>query len=749
MTAPIVLVVEDNTITREAMRRCLEAAHLCVVEAPDGTTALAQAEAVQPALIMQDMHLPDMDGFELLERLRKLPGIARIPIVAITGDLPERGSSTAQFTDVLLKPIETARLLRVIKVLLLGEPAETGPTGVHRRALLAEDDPVQRKVLRLYLRQWGFEVTEAANGAEALRLAVASPPDVVVSDLLMPELDGLSLCLALRREAALATVPIILVSSHHIDEVDHSIAAHSGASAVVSRSHDMAELHEALNTTVRITASGSTPPPLRHRSTRENVSHLVAQLKREADVREQLVDSRAAVSALLPFFESFADLRTHRDGARADVDRTIDELLAGYLDASGAALGCAFLDTPPAGLILRSYLGYREPIAADLPSFFGRLDLLERALDRGTALEVPSPELGGDDIDRFLRRADVASMILVPLALRGERLGVLALGSQRASRPAERLRVAEAARGPIAQALALARNVAELVRSRQAFRGIVDSTSDGIVVTDDAGKITYANPAALTSFGYSADALVGRAIAEILPFLGSTTETRTGAGLRSDGVEFPTAITVTAFEDAPGHFLRAHMVRDLSLRETLDQLAVLANRDGLTGLFNRRRFDEHVSARVDEAIRYNFSGALVMLDLDGFKAINDAHGHQAGDAILKTVAEALRSGTRASDFVARLGGDEFALELPHILQEDAVGVVSKLLQAVRTPVEWHGQLLRVGMSAGIAMYPRDGGTFSHLLRAADAALYRSKHAGRNRITTAPPLGRPMRPETAR
>jgi diguanylate cyclase (GGDEF)-like protein/PAS domain S-box-containing protein len=510
----------------------------------------------------------------------------------------------------------------------------------------------------------------------------------------------------------------------------------------------MAELEAALSATVRSVASGSTPPPVRSRSTREDVSHLVGQLKRQAEAREELVDSRAAVSALLPFFERFADLGSHRDVERPDVDKTIDELLAGYLDASGAALGCAFLHTP-SGLVLRSYLGYRGASAAELPSFFGRPDLLDRALARGTALELPSPDLEGDDIDGFLRRAEVSSMILVPLALHGERLGVLALGSHRASKPGERLRVAEAARGPIAQALALSRSVAELVRSRQAFRGIVDSTSDGIVVADACETITYANPAALAIFGHARDTLIGRAIAEILPFLNGATEARTGAGVRRDGSQFPSAITVTRFEDSPGHVLCAYVVRDLSLRETLDQLAVLANRDGLTGLFNRRRFDEHVTTRLDEALRYAFSGALVMLDLDGFKGINDRHGHQAGDAVLKAVADVLRAGTRASDFVARVGGDEFALELPHIQMDDAVIVAGKLVHAVRGPIEWHGHTLRVGMSAGIAVYPQDGGTLEHIMKAADTALYRSKTAGRNRVTTAPPMGRVARPGSAR
>lgn len=734
MTAPTVMVVEDNAITRRTMRRYLEAESLRVVEAPDGQTALARAATACPAVIIQDLHLPDMDGFTLLERLRAIPEVARIPIIAVTGHFPDREHDprTPLFNEVLLKPVESSRVVRVLKALLLGraEPARPG----RRRALLAEDDTVQRKLLKLHLGHWGFDVTDVTNGADALRLALASPPDVVVSDLLMPEMDGLSLCLALRREPSLASVPTVLVSSHHIDEIDRSVAVHSGAVAVVPRTHDMAELEKVLGElTHRNSAAGTRP--MRNRSTRENVDRLVGQIKREADVRDELFQSQAAVAALLPFFERFSDLGMQDHVERSDVDKTIELLLAGYLDAAGAALGCAFVATP-SGLVLRSQLGYHGAATAELPAFFGRLDLLERALDHGTALELPSRHAQGPDIDAFLQRARASSMILVPLALRGERLGVLSLDSPRRSHVAEPLRVAEAVRGPIAQALALSRSVAELVTSRQAFRGIVDSTSDGIVVADASGRVTYANPAALEIFGYAEGELAGHAIRGIMPFLDGAPDSRNGTALRKDGATFPSAITVTVYEDAPGHVLHAYLVRDLSLRATLDQLAALANRDGLTELFNRRRFDEHVASRIAEAIRYKFSGAIVLLDLDGFKRINDSHGHPAGDAVLKAVAGILRAGTRTSDFVARLGGDEFAIELPHIHLEDAVMVATKLVQAVRMPIDWGGTSLAVGMSAGVAMYPQDGKTLERVVHAADAALYRAKIAGKNRVCIA-------------
>jgi diguanylate cyclase (GGDEF)-like protein/PAS domain S-box-containing protein len=737
MTSALVMVVEDNAITRKTMRRTLEAEGLRVVEAPDGNTALAQAAAARPTLV-QDMNLPDLHGFELLERLRAIPRLAAIPILAVTGAPPERGegSGTAQFTDVLIKPVDPLRLVRVINALVQAQSADPVATERRLRAVVAEDDLVQRKLLRIHLGHWGFEVAEAANGSAALRIALAAPPDVVVSDLLMPEMDGLALCQAMRRTPALAAVPVVLVSSYHLDEIDCALAAKSGANAVVPRSAEMVELGDALRGLMRRGVSTAAQRWERDRSTRDDLSRLVDQVKREAGIRRALEDSHVAVSTLLPFFERFSELGSQSDAERIDVSKTAEELLAGYLDASGDALGCAFLVSPTAGLTLESQLGYRDPAATGLATFFGRRDLLERALRSGVAFQVPSSELAGDDIDAFLRRAGVTSMLLVPLVLRGKPFGVLALGSQRAARPPDALRVAEAVRGPIAQALALSRSVAELVISRQAFRGIVDSTSDSIVVTEASGQINYANPAALETFGCAAGELIGRPIGEILPFLEGSTDAGSGAGLRKDGRTFPAAATITAFEDSPGHMLRAYLIRDLSLRETLDQLAMLANRDGLTRLFNRRRFDEHLSTRLAEALRYKFCGALVMLDLDGFKAINDTHGHQAGDAVLVAVADVLVAGTRSSDFVARLGGDEFALELSHIHRDEVIAVATKLLRAVEAPIDWRGQALCIGMSAGIATYPQDGRALEHLVEAADAALYRSKRAGRRRVSVA-------------
>jgi len=411
MTPAAIMIVEDNAITRRTMRRHLETDGFFVLEAPDGKTALELAAERCPALILVDLHLPDIDGQVLLTRLRAMPCVRSSPIVAVTGLFPEQIRGATEFTDILTKPVEPGHLLRVIKSLLVPTSVEPASPRVRRRALVAEDDRVQRKVLRLHLGLWGFEVTEAANGAEALRLARASPPDVIVSDLLMPEIDGLSLCLAVRGDPTLASVPVVLVTSYHIDETDHTLVARSGAIAVVSRSHDMAELGEVLQ---RIAREEPVPAQqgTRQRSTRDDIHRLVGHMKREEGVLGALAENQAAVSSLLPFFERFSDLASH-----SDIDSTVDALLAGYLDASGAARGCAFLATPSGALTLRSQLGYRGPVASELPSFFGRLDLLERVLAQGTVLEVRSDDLAADDLAVLLGRAGVSYLMLVPLAI--------------------------------------------------------------------------------------------------------------------------------------------------------------------------------------------------------------------------------------------------------------------------------------------------------------------------------------------
>jgi two-component system cell cycle response regulator len=171
-------------------------------------------------------------------------------------------------------------------------------------------------------------------------------------------------------------------------------------------------------------------------------------------------------------------------------------------------------------------------------------------------------------------------------------------------------------------------------------------------------------------------------------------------------------------------------------------LESLALRDPLTGLANRRLLADRIAMALGHARRNAGAMAVVYLDLDGFKQINNTLGHGAGDALLKMVAGRLVATVREEDTVARLGGDEFLIALGDLSGiDDAARLAERAIAAVSQPYDLSGQLVRVTTSAGIALYPADGEDADTLINRADVALYDAKRAGKNayRISAAPAL----------
>jgi len=168
-------------------------------------------------------------------------------------------------------------------------------------------------------------------------------------------------------------------------------------------------------------------------------------------------------------------------------------------------------------------------------------------------------------------------------------------------------------------------------------------------------------------------------------------------------------------------------------RRAAEQLIYLAERDGLTGLYNRRRFAELLHEKLSEAERQGRQAALLLFDLDEFKSLNESFGHRAGDALLARVASELIAITRQNEIVARLGGDEFAVLLPAITDKaDARHLAERIVRTIsRIPFEFDGQRLGVTVSLGIACFPTDADNPDELVVAADLAMYQAKNAGRN------------------
>jgi len=174
--------------------------------------------------------------------------------------------------------------------------------------------------------------------------------------------------------------------------------------------------------------------------------------------------------------------------------------------------------------------------------------------------------------------------------------------------------------------------------------------------------------------------------------------------------------------------------RDVSERIRLEsELTHRAYHDGATGVANRTLFRDRLEQTVAIAARTGSSFAVLMLDLDGFKSVNDTLGHDAGDEFLIAVARRLEDTLRPGDTVARVGGDEFALLLDGAGEQEAVDVAARLLARVSEPVEVCGHQLSLGASAGVAVHPRDGRAADELVRRADVAMYAAKEGGRGRI----------------
>ena len=172
---------------------------------------------------------------------------------------------------------------------------------------------------------------------------------------------------------------------------------------------------------------------------------------------------------------------------------------------------------------------------------------------------------------------------------------------------------------------------------------------------------------------------------------------------------------------------------DISERRShAERIAYQANHDALTGLPNRSLLNDRVSQALAQARRTDQHVAILFLDLDGFKFVNDSYGHAFGDALLRTIAARLEVVVRESDTIARLGGDEFVILLPSLAHsEDAVHVASKVLDAFKVKISQDGRDLHLGASIGISVFPQDGDSCDLLLQHADLAMYRAKSNGRN------------------
>ncbi|WP_026280691.1 EAL domain-containing protein [Thioalkalivibrio sp. ALE9] len=283
------------------------------------------------------------------------------------------------------------------------------------------------------------------------------------------------------------------------------------------------------------------------------------------------------------------------------------------------------------------------------------------------------------------------------------------------------------------------------------YQQLVETAPDGVLVTDTEGRIVMANRNIERLFGYPRQQLIGQPVERLVPdrlrerhrthrqTQARTINRRTMGqvphlrGQRIDGTEFPVDISLNAFDDTEGRRITV-FIRDITDRQRREaRIQHQATHDSLTELPNRWLLHDRLTQGIAQAEHNDHPIAVMLLDLDNFKMINDTFGHDEGDQLLKAVAARLKGALDQEATIGRFGGDEFMILLTHVADEQAIArVAQRILGIFDTPFQTeHARNLVSSGSLGIAMFPRDAQDDRSLVRYADMAMYEAKHSGRN------------------
>jgi diguanylate cyclase (GGDEF)-like protein/PAS domain S-box-containing protein len=304
-------------------------------------------------------------------------------------------------------------------------------------------------------------------------------------------------------------------------------------------------------------------------------------------------------------------------------------------------------------------------------------------------------------------------------------------------------------------------DISDLIKASQATRSraqqmnaILETVDQAVITIDEFAIIKSANDIAENIFGYDRMDMVGKSVSMLMPEPHRSShdeylvrylttghakvidDTRELEAVRSDGTLFPIELAVAKVTESNGRNIFVGSIRDITVRKRQEErIRFLALNDPLTGLPNRASFNDKINEAVARAERSRSGVALMFIDLDKFKSINDTLGHEAGDLVLKTVGNRLKEVIRKTDMAARLGGDEFVLVLENVINKEDVTVIARsLLEKIPHPIAVDDTTCSVGVSIGISHFPTDAVSVAELLNMADKAMYKVKESGRNNFS---------------
>lgn len=546
--------------------------------------------------------------------------------------------------------------------------------------LYVEDEDEIREELAVFLRRRVAQVHLAANGQTGLDAFTQYRPDLVITDIRMPVMNGLEM--AERIRAMNPAIPIIITTA--FEETSYfKKAIDIGVDKYVTKPLNLDILAASLDKCARL-------------------------IRAEAALRE--VDERYRL--LFQLSHIAISVAARNDTA----DRPNLLLTDGHIVDCNAAF--------------TRLLGYEHP--DELQSFVFSDLLVPEWLDGVNRLIRDELLVRGftPECEVELRHRDGHAVpVIAQFILRRD------------------------ADGRARETWAVMRDMSEQRRAEQSLRlaaRVFESSGEAILITDPDNRILSVNRAFSRLTGYSQDEVIGqnprllKSERHDQAFYQKLWDCLLGTGhwqgeiwnRRKTGEVYPEWLSITVVRDPQGQVLNYIAIfSDISeIKAATREIEFLAHYDPLTQLANRRLLEQQVKQLIAVAARNKKQLALLFIDLDRFKVINDSLGHSAGDIILETVAQRLRATMREVDCLARLGGDEFVCVLHDVAEPPDAHVAARRLMAVLDePMQVAGHTLTVTCSIGISLYPTDGGDYETLLKNADAAMYSAKKAGRDRF----------------
>jgi len=570
------------------------------------------------------------------------------------------------------------------------------------KVLIVENNPTLVKLLSHFFESEGCDIRCAEDGLQAMLLLEDFIPDILFTDIIMPKISGDQLCRIIRTSPELKHVFIVIYSSialedeHHIFDLDADLYIVKGPSATIQK--HVRHVIDQLNSGKR----------------REHVLHGGEGLYSRTITKELLVSKQHNYAVFENLVEAVIEMDSTGRIVRAN--RAAQELLGSDLAGLAATR-------------LTDYLALAGPEYFQIEKWFA--DISEAGCDDFYS-----------DYDRPLligKHKVLLKLLKVP-----EEKGffLIAILQNITS-----IKVTES----------------KLALTLNEFNAVLEAIDYGVLFMDSEQKIHIANRAFRKMWGIP-DELFDKtpSFRDMISFNRNNNiydipeeefdayiakreeEVKNGARgpvefRRKDGVVYQYQCVVlpdggrmlTYFD------ITKHKNTEAELAKVVEKVSDLANRDILTGLPNLRLFQERFLSTLSISKRKGWKAAIMFVDLDGFKKVNDSFGHETGDKILKVVAKRLLETVRKSDTVARIGGDEFLVIQTEVHDKSTAALVAeKIVEKMSEPFDLEDNEIRIGASIGIAMYPADGKSSRELIKKADNAMYRTKFLGKRGYTFA-------------